>query len=83
MPPRARAKFVAVVAGAAAVIVALLPVSFTSDVDGATYSCGTAISAAFHRWPGCRNAAPPYLIGAVVIAAVGALVAVGMASKDE
>lgn len=81
MPPRTRAKMVAVVASAAAVIVALLPVGFTSD--GVAYSCGSAISAAFHRWPGCRDAAPPYLIGAVVIAAVGAVLALSMANKDH
>ncbi|GAA1275459.1 hypothetical protein GCM10009646_72760 [Streptomyces aureus] len=82
MPPRTRAKVIAIAAGAAALIVALLPVSFTSDVDGVTYSCGPAIAAAFHRWPGCQEGAPPYLIAAVVIAAAGAIYAVTTAKKD-
>lgn len=83
MPPRTRAKLVAVGAGAAAVIVALLPVRFTSDVDNVTRSCGTAIGAAVHQWPGCRDAAPPYLIAAVVIAAAGAMTAIGMSKPQK
>jgi cell division protein FtsX len=83
MPPHTRAKVIAIAAGAAAAIVALLPVRFTSDVDGVTRSCGPAISAAFHRWPGCQEAAPPYLIAAVVIAAAGAILAVSMSKKDD
>lgn len=83
MPPRTRAKVAAIAAGAAGVIVALLPVSFTSQVDDVTRSCGPAVAAAFHRWPGCQEAAPAYLIAAVVIAAAGGMIAVDMSKRSE
>lgn len=83
MPHRTRAKIVGVAAAALALIIALLPVAFTSDVDGITYSCGPAINAAFHKWPGCQGAAPPYLIVAVVVAAVGLGLALREASKKD
>ncbi|GAA3384438.1 hypothetical protein GCM10017750_58800 [Streptomyces racemochromogenes] len=82
MPPRARAKLAAVGTAAAAAIIALFPVSFTSQTDDATYQCGPAISAAFHQWPGCREVAPAPLIAAVIIAAVGAALAIKIANEE-
>lgn len=83
MPSCIRAKIVAIASCAAGAIVALLPVSFTSEVDDVTRSCGPAVAAAFHRWPGCQDAAPPYLIATVVLAAAGAIVAMNMQKEDR
>ncbi|MFF9199983.1 hypothetical protein ACF09L_32730 [Streptomyces sp. NPDC014779] len=80
---KSQRQLVAVAGAAVAVVVALLPVSFTSEVDGTTYSCGAAVSAAFHRWPGCREVAPPYLIGAVILLAVTAMVVIRMREKEQ
>jgi hypothetical protein len=49
----------------------------------ATIPCGPALSAAFHRFPGCQDAAPPYLIVAVLVAAAGAIWAAIEAAKKE
>jgi hypothetical protein len=78
---------IAIAAGAIALVVALLPVSFTTmtgpvgQEKEARIACGSALPAAFHRYPGCRDAAPPYLIVAVLIAATGIAWAVVEASK--
>ncbi|MGW1887238.1 hypothetical protein [Streptomyces sp. NPDC001970] len=84
MPPRTRAKIVAIVAGAAALVVALLPVSFiiTTDSSVEVASCGSAVIAAFHEESACRAGAPLHLIAAVVIAAAGAIVAVSLSKRD-
>jgi hypothetical protein len=89
MPARTRATIIAIAAGAIALVVALLPVSFTTmtgpvgEETEASIPCGPALSAAFHRYPGCQDAAPPYLIVAVLIAAAGAVWAAIEAAKKE
>ncbi|MGW1883931.1 hypothetical protein [Streptomyces sp. NPDC001970] len=83
MPPRTRAKIVAIAAGAAALVVALLPVSLThtSDYGVVTVSCGgPALIVAFDQ--ACGAVTPLYLIAAVVIAAAGAIAAVSLWKKD-
>ncbi|MGW4565360.1 hypothetical protein ACWEN3_24020 [Streptomyces sp. NPDC004561] len=81
---------IAIATGAIALIVALLPVSFTTmtglvgEETETTIPCGPALSAAFHRYPGCQDAASPYLIVAVLIAAAGAVwAAVEVAKKEK
>ncbi|MEU9861307.1 hypothetical protein AB0D99_10545 [Streptomyces sp. NPDC047971] len=83
MAKKAHRQMAAVAGVALAAIAALIPVYTTSQIAGETYSCGAAIAAAFHRWPGCREAAPPYLIGAVILLAATAMVVIGMREEEE
>lgn len=56
MPARIRATIIAIAAGAIALVVALLPVSFTTmtgpvgEETETSIPCGPALSAAFHRY---------------------------------
>jgi peptidoglycan/LPS O-acetylase OafA/YrhL len=80
---KAQRQMVAVAGVALAAIAVLIPVQAVRTVSGQTLSCGAAITAAFHQWPGCRDAAPPYLIGAVVLLAATAMVVIGLRQEDE
>lgn len=80
---KSQRQLVAVAGAAVAALAALFPVRFTSEVDGVTRSCGAAVSAAFHQWPGCREAAPPYLIGAVLLLAATAMFVIGMREEQQ
>jgi hypothetical protein len=80
---KAQRQMVAVAGGALAAVAALVPVGAESAISGQTLKCGAAISAAFHQWPGCRDAAPPYLIAAVVLLAATAMVVIGMRDKED